>query len=171
MREKIKMKNYSDYYFNKIKREFIEKEYRRKHRNKCDKDHDAYLENLIDNLNLLGENRKEIEWIMKDGVWKEENSLNKIKLCDLLIGYYDGHAIPIELKGSKKQFLSAKKQVTSGKNFLENELGLFVPYGKIVVFDKGFYETYIYDFDSKKRYNLFTKTDFKKMCSIRNLKE
>ena len=165
------MKSYAPHYFDKIKREFLEKESKRKSRRKCDKDHDMYLENLIDNLNLLGENRRGIEWIMKDGVWKEKNSLNKIKLCDLLIGYYDGHAIPIELKGSKKQFLSAKKQVTSGKNFLEKELDLFVPYGKIVIFNKGFYETYIYDFDSKKRYSLFTKADFMKACSIRNLKE
>jgi hypothetical protein len=165
------MKNYYDYYFDKKRGEFLEKEYKRKNRKKCNKDHDTYLENLIDNLNILGENRKEIEWIMKDGVWKEKGTLKKIKLCDLLVGYYDGHAIPIELKGSKKQFLSAKKQVTSGKEFLENELNLFVPYGKIVIFNEGIYETYIYDFDSKKRYDLFTKGNFKKTCSIRNLKE
>jgi hypothetical protein len=54
------------------------------------------------------------------------------------------------LKESKKQFLSAKKQITSRKEFLEKELNLFVPCRKVIIFNERIYETHIYDFDSKK---------------------
>ena len=151
------MIDYKEYYFRGIRKEFLKREDRRENRDDCDKNHEMYLENLIDNLHYVGEDRKNIQWIIKDGVWKKENSFNKIKLGDLLIGYYDGHGMPIELKGSRKQISSAKIQITQGKEFLENVMGLFVPYGKIVIFDEGFYETYIYDFQMKKRYDLFTR--------------
>ena len=97
--------------------------------------HDTYLDDLVTHLEDIGENRKHIKWIMKDGIWMSNKSYEHNQLCDLIVVYYDGYGIPIELKGSSSKRPKALKQIFSGKKFITNELGLDCPYGKIVIYN------------------------------------
>lgn len=109
--------------------------------------HDQYLENLVSKLDLIGEDRKKIKWVMKDGIWQKEDSLNAEKLCDIIISYYGDFCVPIELKGSFSKARRAKDQIKSGKKFIESVLNLRADYGKVVVYSSHgyFYRSYIFD--------------------------
>ena len=102
--------------------------------------HNYYLNNLINNLSKVGERPYDIAWIMKDGIWMPDGTTKRNKLCDLVIVYYDGHGVPIELKGSSKKRQEATAQLESGKRFLEDVIGAHVPYGRFIVYKK---DTYI----------------------------
>lgn len=75
--------------------------------------HNHYLHNLIHNLSKVGEDPKGIMWIMKDGIYMPQHDLNRNKLCDLILGYYDNSLTLIELKGSEVQHSKAVKQIES----------------------------------------------------------
>lgn len=102
--------------------------------------HDWYMNELVRNLEQVGEDRTGIEWIMRDGIWMKQNSLGQLKLCDLIIGYYDGTGSAIELKGSKKKRRKAMAQVRQGIKFLEDRLGYTDVTGKIVYYSNGQYQ-------------------------------
>lgn len=101
--------------------------------------HDYYLDELVNQLELIGENRREIRWIMKDGIWQPDGFERK-KLCDLICVYKD-RVVPIELKGSRKKRKKAREQIQSGMDFAKYELGMDAPYGKFVVYGKGRYRS------------------------------
>lgn len=102
--------------------------------------HDYYLDELVSNLSIIHEDKKKVKWIMKDGKWYRPNSYAQNKLCDLLLVYYDDHGIPVELKGNRNKKSKAKVQLEYGRDFMENELGLYVPYGKFVVYERTGYK-------------------------------
>jgi hypothetical protein len=109
--------------------------------------HDSYLEKLVTNLHKIKEDIKDIKWIMKDGIWMKDQSEDYNLLCDLIVVFYSGYGVPIELKGNKDKRLKAKKQILSGKKFIEEVLNLPVPRGKFVVYTpKGLYWYKQFDF-------------------------
>jgi hypothetical protein len=124
---------------------------KRHHSNHNKETHDYYLETLINNLDSIGENRRKIHWIMKDGIWIKENSYDHNKLCDLILVYYDNHAIPVELKGSSVKYDSAVLQIDSGRRFITDVLNLSSPYGIFVVYSNNCYYPEKVFFDRTKR--------------------
>jgi hypothetical protein len=103
--------------------------------------HKYYLDMLVESLEDIDESRQDASWIMKEGIWYRPHSLDKEKLCDLIV-VYKLYAVPIELKGSIHQEHKAGVQIRYGKRFIEQELKMTAPYGKIVIFDHGRYETH-----------------------------
>jgi CRISPR/Cas system-associated exonuclease Cas4 (RecB family) len=102
--------------------------------------HNYFLDELVNRLKEINEDKKQIKWIMKDGIWLKEDSYRRNKLCDLLLAYYDGTGVPVELKGSKKKRQTAITQLEYGKVMLEDVFGLKVNYGKFVIYRSGDYE-------------------------------
>ena len=86
--------------------------------------HNFYLDELVNRLYNIDEDYKKIQWIMKDGIWKMENQATRFKLCDLILVYYGGRAIPVELKGSRHKRTKAIIQINSGRKFIETVLNL-----------------------------------------------
>lgn len=109
-----------------------------------EKTHNLYLDELVHRLDEIDEDKQSAVWMMKDGIYLHKDSYAQKKLCDLIIGYRD-YGVPVELKGSWNKASYARQQVQSGASFLRHELGMFVPYGKVVVYDKGFYEFKVVD--------------------------
>jgi hypothetical protein len=107
--------------------------------NKKEEAHNNYLDNLVNSLYSVGEDRSKVHWILKDGI-VQDNGTNRRTLCDLILFYHNGTAVPIELKGSKSKIDKAMSQILSGKAFAE-ELHYKVDYGKFVVYGYGGYET------------------------------
>ncbi|WP_298753761.1 hypothetical protein [uncultured Arcobacter sp.] len=101
--------------------------------------HDQYLENLVTHLNLVGEKREEISWIIKDGIWMYDNSVQYHKLADLICVYQHPYVSAIELKGSKGQRTKAKKQLDSTAQFINDILGIHDFGLKIVYYTNGNY--------------------------------
>ncbi len=97
--------------------------------------HDQYLENLVYHLDFVEENKEDIEWILKDGLWRRKaGRIEYNTLCDLIV-IHSEYGVPIELKGqSVSQRRKARNQIISGKKFLEEILNIPVPYGKLVLY-------------------------------------
>ena len=96
--------------------------------------HDQSLERITSNLTRIGEDPSEIEWVISEGIWLKDHSTAMKSLCDLIIIYAGDIGIPAELKGNMHQRGKALKQLLAGKEFIETELGLLVPYGKFIVY-------------------------------------
>jgi hypothetical protein len=101
--------------------------------------HDRYLDELCWRLPEIDENPYKVKWILKDGIWMPEDSVDRIELCDLVLAYYDGHGVPIELKGDHSKRNKAISQIQSGKRFIEDVLDMDCCYGKFVVYKNGKY--------------------------------
>jgi hypothetical protein len=78
-----------------------------------------------------------MRWIMKDGIYKPEHTLDRNMLCDLIC-VYKNYAVPIELKGNRDKKQKAIMQIQSGREFIVEELHLRCPYGKFVVYRDGY---------------------------------
>lgn len=116
-----------------------------RHNNSADK-HAYYLEELIKNLDSVGEKPKDISWIMHEGIWLQENSKIHYSMCDLVLGYADFYCNLIELKGSRKKRAKALRQLDSTKNFIDLHFPTYsVNTLKIVFYIKGNYEVETYD--------------------------
>ncbi len=92
-----------------------------------------FLEKLVHRLNEVREDKSKINWILKEGIWLQENSTNQQQMCDLIL-VYKRYAIPVELKGSFDKKNKAIQQIYQGKRFIQENLKLRVPYGKFVVY-------------------------------------
>ena len=110
---------------------------RKKNKVKEVSQHNYYLNNLVNNLSKIGERPYEIAWIMKDGIWMPRGTTKRNKLCDLILVYYNRLGVPIELKGSTKKKRGALMQIKSGKKFLEEVIGVYVPYGRFITYKNG----------------------------------
>ena len=92
-------------------------------------------------IDIIGEDRRDISWVMKDGIWFKENSYEYNPLCDLIIVYNNNpYGVAIELKGSHHKRHKAESQVLSGKHFIEDVLGLSYRHGKVVFYHNGRYD-------------------------------
>ncbi len=111
--------------------------------------HSKHLDRLISHLERIGERKKDVLWIGKEMIWKNFGENNPNKLCDILIVYYGGMGVPVELKKSINEKSRAKEQILSGKRFLELIQDIEVPYGKMVIYGgKEKYKVFTYDFKS-----------------------
>jgi hypothetical protein len=81
--------------------------------------HHMYLEELIYHFENIGEDSKKISWIMKDGIWMPEGVRSRMKMPDIIAGYYDGGYLIAELKGSKEKKSKAILQIDSGEEMLK----------------------------------------------------
>jgi hypothetical protein len=105
---------------------------------KAEARHKYYLDMLVEALEEVDESRQDASWIMKEGIWYRPQSLDKEKLCDLIV-VYPNYAVPIELKGSWEQKRKGMVQLDYGKKFIDTEIHKPVYYGKLVVFEDGAY--------------------------------
>lgn len=101
--------------------------------------HDFYLDNLITNLDTVGECLFDIKWIGKNIDWFEEGTLRKYKLCDLINIYYDNSVSCIELKSSRSKRWRALKQLESSEEFVKYVLNYSDITKKFVYYNKGNY--------------------------------
>ena len=102
--------------------------------------HNYYLEQLVERLEEIDERRNRVHWILKDGIWHRNYSTEKHKLADLILAYYDGTAVPVELKGSKDKKDKAIEQLKSSYWFIKKVLNLECYFGKFVVYGDNKYE-------------------------------
>ena len=101
--------------------------------------HDYFLDRLVANLSKIEENKKEVKWILKDGLWLQENSCNRLSLCDLIIIYYNNEGSAIELKRNIRKKSKAKLQCQQGKKFITNE-GYEFKHAKLVIYNSNNYD-------------------------------
>jgi len=99
--------------------------------------HKKYLDNLIFNLNKIGEDRKGVEWLSREPILFIENSLDQYPMCDLLIGFYDTTGLCVELKSSKYSRDKAIKQLESGNKVMTERFGYFFVRSKIAYYQGG----------------------------------
>lgn len=96
--------------------------------------HENYLEQLIHNLDKVGEDPKQIKWIMRDGIYMPQDTLARNKLCDLVMAYWDNEYSLIELKGSRSKRGKAIQQLQSGEELVRNNFQPVVNLVKKVVY-------------------------------------
>lgn len=99
--------------------------------------HNERLERLVNNLKWIGEDIKEVSWIIKDGIWLKSCSYNRQKFCDIIAIKYCREGLPIELKHDRTQKGKAIQQIKQGMRFIETELELVCPYGLFVTYGTG----------------------------------
>lgn len=101
--------------------------------------HNYYLEKLLNNLSVVNEDPKSIEWIFSEPSLFHKGSFAKKKLCDILLGYYDKSRVVIEVKRSPQGREKAIEQLTNGA-YLLNTFGYSVKRSKIVYYCKKCFE-------------------------------
>ena len=79
--------------------------------------HDYCLEQLIANLERVGEDLAGIAWISSDETWWN-NGIQQ-RLCDLVVMYADMSVSLLELKGSRKKKDTASLQLESSEQFVK----------------------------------------------------
>ena len=94
-----------------------------KMKDKGQQSHDRYLEQLINNFEVVGEDRWHIRWIIQNGIWMADLSTKRFKLCDIIAVYYDNHVSCVELKGSQRKRSVAIEQLESSERFVRSCLG------------------------------------------------
>jgi hypothetical protein len=107
--------------------------------------HDFYLEMLINKLDYVGESKKDIAWIMKDGIWMDNGNTTKNKMPDLVLYYYSDKYSLIELKGSNCKKSKAKKQLDYGEEFLKKFFNAEKIIKKFVIYSKNKYHYEIFN--------------------------
>lgn len=100
---------------------------------RSDEVHNAFLERLITHLGDIGEHPRRMRWIMKEGIYLKEDSIEYRPFPDLICVYKD-YGIPIEIKGSRQKKTKGLKQLCQGALFILNELELECPYGRFVTY-------------------------------------
>lgn len=100
--------------------------------------HSMCLDHLIYNLEEIRESTHKAKWVMKEGVWFRNNSKELEVFPDLIVVYAD-YAVPIDAKRSKVGRSHGIDQLYKGFNFIEDELKLVAPYGKLVYYGSGLY--------------------------------
>jgi len=105
--------------------------------------HDFYLDELINKFDEIDESKKDIAWIMRNGIWIRQNSINFLKMPDLIVYHYDNHYSIIELKGNLNKKEKAKVQLYNGENFVRyffrNNKGRYINKKFVTYSEKGYY--------------------------------
>ncbi|MFW6246652.1 MAG: hypothetical protein ACOC22_00555 [bacterium] len=107
--------------------------------------HNYYLEKLINELHKVDENRNDLCWVMKEGLYFKPKMHTNLCLCDLILGYYSKPVTCIELKGSRKKENHAIKQLYSAYEFVNRHLNLEVDMLKVVYYGNKIFEYKIID--------------------------
>jgi len=101
--------------------------------------HDFHLDVLINDLSLVEEKPNDIEWIMKEGIWMQQGSTDRLKLCDIICVYYGQRATCLELKSSRKKRSNGIEQLYHGELFVRKNLGISKITKKMVYYsNKGY---------------------------------
>ena len=101
--------------------------------------HKIFLDNLVKNLSKINEDRDSVKFILSEPHLYRNNHHNEMKLCDLLVGFYDNSGLAVELKSSWEKRNKALAQLHNGYLLLES-WGLQPIRKKIVVYGQGNYE-------------------------------
>lgn len=102
--------------------------------------HTKCLEDIVNNIGIVGLNKRNTSWIIPEGVWYIDNSIQLHKLCDLVVGMHDRTAIPIEIKATRNYNKKAIEQLYAGKQLAEDYMHYEVTEGKIVYYGRGIYQ-------------------------------
>ena len=95
--------------------------------------HDQHLNNIVNHLELIGEDRKDFRFIFVDGMYLL-NEGRQAKMCDIYAGYKDGTILLGEVKATYKKRESALLQIDSAER-LANEEGKIVSMKKFITYD------------------------------------
>lgn len=101
--------------------------------------HYNFLHSLVMHLDLIGQNKNDIESIITEPVWTPKN-FKMHTLCDLVILYHDRTASALELKGSIGQRHKAIKQIKAGQEYITQVLNFDYKYGLFVVYHTNRYD-------------------------------
>lgn len=104
--------------------------------------HHFYLNNLINQLDSVGEKRKDIVSIISEPIWMPGHGIEYHTLCDLILLYDDYSAVACELKGNPNSKHKAKKQIDAGREYIEQVIRYDYRHGLFVVYTP---ERYIYE--------------------------
>jgi len=99
--------------------------------------HDQNLERIIKDLSLIDEDVMDVKFIMKEGIYLQDNSTFYKKMCDLLIGFYNEEGLCLELKRGESQSNKAILQLTSGRRLMRDTFGYDIVRGKIAYYGSG----------------------------------
>lgn len=94
-------------------------------------EHDVHLERIVSHLELIGQTKRELKYCFPNVSFLFDG--RNLKFCDIVLAY-DVYGVPIELKKSFGGKDKALEQMANGASFLEREMKLVVPYGKIVFY-------------------------------------
>jgi len=94
--------------------------------------HTKTLDYLTKHLNEIDEDPFGIRWIMREGIWMPDDSVDYSPFPDLIVGY-DEYAVPVELKLSYKHKDHAVKQLEEGKRWVEEHTNKYCQCGKFVM--------------------------------------
>jgi len=101
--------------------------------------HYEYLSNLVSNLDLVGEDKRNIVSVISEPIWTPK-PFECHTLCDLIILYHDKTASAVELKGSIGQRHKAINQIKAGRDYILDILNFEFKYGLFVVYYDGGYK-------------------------------
>lgn len=107
--------------------------------NNFQREHNRYLERLVGNLGLVGEDTRDISWIMREGIWLREDRSYR-PFPDLIVVHRpsqtEDYGVPIELKRSGMRH-HAMEQLKEGETFIKEVLGFDCPAMKYVQYETG----------------------------------
>lgn len=86
--------------------------------NESDYLHAFFLQRIVYDLSLINEDKYKTKWIMREGIYLQDDTLNNNKLSDLIIGYQDFNLSLVELKRSTKRRTKALEQLISSKELV-----------------------------------------------------
>lgn len=100
------------------------------------REHDLQLERIIKDLSIIDEDNSLMEFMMIEGMlYRDGQSNDRDKLCDIVAGYVDNEGVAIELKRSEKGRTKGCIQLNNGE-YLLNRWG-YNPIRKKLVYYGG----------------------------------
>lgn len=99
--------------------------------------HSYYLDELVNNIHRLPFD-KDIHYVFREpNIYRLNHNI--VSMCDLIIGFYDGTASAVELKGNRVKKPKAIKQINNGRWFIQEVLNKKYNNGLFVVYKHGDY--------------------------------
>lgn len=93
--------------------------------------HSKALDYIVQHFFAIGEDPRNINWVMREGIWMPKNT-DYLVFPDFILGFANKQAVPVEYKSMKSHKDHALIQLESGKRFIKDVLGYDVPYSKFV---------------------------------------
>ena len=99
--------------------------------------HKQALEILIKDLSLIDEPRSDVKLICREPDIFRYDSLDRMKCCDLFVGFYDQRLLLVELKHSANKLDHAILQLTSSYHVARDLFDTDDIQGKVVYYMSG----------------------------------
>ena len=86
--------------------------------------HTGALEHLVSHLEIIGIDRRKVDWVIKELEILKEGSANQEKACDVVVGYETDKTVDlIEVKHSRDSLEKATTQLYNTKEHFVDRIG------------------------------------------------